>query len=145
MERILMLHGLNHDQMGKGEGSVHGAVTMEDLDQLVGKTAAALGVEVDSYQNNEEKEVIRRIETAEAEHYAGILFNPADWMDTGSGIAEALAKLMIPVMEIHISNVDKRADRTNVIAPSVTGLLTGFGVKVYSYGLRILAAEIRKE
>ena len=29
--------------------------------------------------------------------------------------------------------------------PIVTGLLTGFGVKVYSYGLRILAAEIRKE
>jgi len=144
MEKILMLHGINHDKMGKGDHSSHGSTTMEDLNEQLTEKARTLGIEMDFFQSNNEKSVIQKIEAAGNESYAGILFNPASWIENGEEIAGALAKLDIPVLEVHMSNTNKETISRNVIAPSVTGLITGFGEKVYTTGLEILVEDIRE-
>ena len=66
-------------------------------------------------------------------------------MDSGEEIAAALAQSGLPVAEVHMSNVCKAPDSHNVIAPAVTGLVTGFGESVYTAGLRLLVEFLRRQ
>ncbi len=142
MTKILMLHGIHHDQMGKGSNSPHGATTMECLNQQLAEEAARLSVEVVPFQSNDPEQVVQRVLAAPGEGIQGILFNPATWTEDGEVIAAALAQSGLPVLELHMSNIQKEPVTRNVIAPAVTGLLTGFGEAVYVQGLRILAQQL---
>ena len=71
------------------------------------------------------------------------LFNPASWMDNGQDLCEALDKCTIPVLEIHLGNFNKKDTVTNVIAPHVTGILSGFGEQVYPLGLEVLNTYLK--
>ena len=142
MEKILILHGLDHDKMGKGVGS-H-AVTMEEINAQLERTAQELKISVSFYQNNDSAKVIQTVAEAPQQGFSGIVFNPAAWMDHGTEIAQALKKVGIPIVEVHMSNICKDVDSHNVIAPSVTGLVTGFGQRVYSVGLEMLVDYLRE-
>lgn len=141
MKKYLMVHGYGHDQMGKAPSGLHGSTTMADLDDSLGRKAAELGVAVESFQSNDPAAVAAKIEAAEAEGFSGLLFNPAVWMnhDDSETIAAALKKTALPVCEVHLGNVNKAGDIVkNLIAPTVTGLVTGFGETVYPIGLQLL-------
>lgn len=133
-----MLHGLNHDKMGKEPNSVH-PITMETLNAQMTREAEKLGVELECYQDNDSKTVSEKILSARAQGIDGIVFNPAAWMDSGVEIARALKQASLPVVEVHMSNINKEVSCSNVIAPAVTGLVTGFGELVYVMGLRMLS------
>ncbi len=141
MVKILVVHGLDHDKMGKGAG-VH-SVTMEEINAMLEQTAKERQISVDFYQNNDSAQVAQTIADASQRGFSGIVFNPAAWMDTGEEIAQALKKAGLPAVEVHMSNICKDVDSHNVIAPSVTGLVTGFGARVYSVGLAMLADYLR--
>ena len=142
MSKFLMLHGYGHDMMGKNPNGKHGSTTMEMLDDMLLKKAKELNVEVESFKNNYKKVVSDRIFSASAE-FDGILFNPASWMDNGQDLCEALDKCTIPVLEIHLGNFNKKDTVTNVIAPHVTGILSGFGEQVYPLGLEVLNTYLK--
>lgn len=144
MAKYLMLHGFGHDTMGKGADTHHGATTMEMLDEMLAKKAAALGVEVESFQSNDEAKVIDRINTAK-DCFDGILFNPASWVDNGKEIGLALGSCGLPVLEVHLGNVNKTDTCTNLIAPHVKGIVSGFGESVYPFGLELLDSFVRGE
>lgn len=140
MEKVLVIHGLNHDTMGKGANTVH-AVTMESLNEVMLAKAATLDLAVDFYQNNDYTAVAAKISAAKAEGYEGIVFNPAQWMEMeteGRVIAAALKDAGIPTIEIHISNICKAETLYNVIAPAVTALVAGVGEAVYPAALQML-------
>lgn len=143
MKKFLVLHGLNHDKMGMEPNSVH-PVTMAHINELMEKAAAPMGVTLGFYQNNDSSKVIKKILGASSEGYCGIVFNPAAWMDNGTDIAAALLQINIPVVEVHMSNTNKTETAHNVIAPAVTGLVTGFGEQVYMAGLALLAGLSNK-
>ncbi|MCI9155741.1 MAG: type II 3-dehydroquinate dehydratase [Lawsonibacter sp.] len=143
MEKILILHGLDHDKMGKEAGS-H-SVTMEQINARLEQTAEECGVVLSFYQSNDCSSVVQTVLEAGAKGFGGIVFNPAAWVDTGAEIAGALKQSGLPIVEVHMSNICKTADSHNVIAPSVTGLVTGFGEQVYSVGLKMLAAHLRAD
>ena len=136
MERILILHGLDHDKMGTDAGP-H-SVTMEQINALLEQAAKECQVSVSFYQNNDCMQVAQMIMDTAQNEFSGIVFNPGAWMETGIELAEALKKSDIPVVEVHMSNICKNSDVHNVIAPHVTGLVTGFGAQVYSVGLKML-------
>ncbi|MDO4493704.1 MAG: type II 3-dehydroquinate dehydratase [Clostridia bacterium] len=139
--KYLVLHGLDHDKMGKTPGK-H-ATTMEELDAMVAAKAKELGVETVSYQNNDSKAVCEKLLGAENEGIAGVIFNPAEWMKSGEDIAEALKQIRIPVAEVHMGNTCKAPESFNVIAPAVTGLITGFGNDVYPIALELLVMKTK--
>lgn len=142
--KILMLHGLNHDKMGKEPNSAH-PITMETLNAQMAQQAEKLGVELECYQNNDSKAVSEKILSARAQGIDGIVFNPAAWMDSGVEIAQALKQAGLPVVEVHMSNINKEVTCSNVIAPAVTGLVTGFGESVYVIGLQMLTEYLRNQ
>lgn len=138
MKKILVIHGLDHDKMGKDANSPH-AVTMETLNKQMEQAAGEMDVSLSFYQNNDIKKVCDTILAAPGQGVQGIVFNPAAWMDSGVEIAQALKQAGLPVVEVHMSNINKEVTCSNVIAPAVTGLVTGFGESVYVIGLRMLS------
>ena len=141
MNKILVIHGLNHDKMGKEANSPH-PVTMEHLNELMDAKAKDLHLSVTYYQNNDHFAVAERIRTAKNEGYEAIVFQPAKWMfmeEEGHILAAALKEAGIPTLEIHISNIFTANTVQNRIGPAVTCILSGFGNDVYPMALDVLA------
>jgi 3-dehydroquinate dehydratase-2 len=138
MRRFLMLHGINHNMFGKRDPKLYGTVTLEEIDQRLEALARELGVEIESYQTNNEGDLCARIHQAYADQVDGILINAGAWTHYSYGIRDALAIVTAPIVEIHMSNVHAREPfrHVSVFAEVVRGQICGFGVDSYLLGLR---------
>lgn len=82
--------------------------------------------------------MVERIHAALAENFSGILINAGAWTHYSYAIADALAILSVPIVEIHMSNVHAREDfrHKSVLSNVARGSIAGFGVESYLLGLR---------
>jgi 3-dehydroquinate dehydratase-2 len=146
MQRILMLHGINHNMFGKRDPVQYGTITLAEIDSRLCKLAAELGVEVESFQTNDEGAMCQRIHDAFTEGMDAVLINAGAWTHYSYGLRDALAILTVPIVEIHMSNIHAREEfrHHSVFAPIVRGQICGFGVESYLLGLRAAVAAIRE-
>lgn len=134
--KILVIHGPNLNMLGKREPEIYGAMTLDEINSLLGQKARELGVEVDCFQSNSEGEIVTRIQDA-IKNFDGILINPGAYTHTSVAIRDAILSTGLPVVEVHISNVHKREDfrHKSFISGVALGVITGFGVGSYALGL----------
>jgi 3-dehydroquinate dehydratase-2 len=146
MQRILMLHGINHNMFGKRDPVQYGTITLAEIDSRLTKLAAELGVEVESFQTNDEGAMCQRIHDAFTEGMDAVLINAGAWTHYSYGLRDALAILAVPIVEIHMSNIHAREEfrHHSVFAPIVRGQICGFGVESYLLGLRAVVAAMRE-
>jgi 3-dehydroquinate dehydratase-2 len=146
MQRILMLHGINHNMFGKRDPVQYGTITLAEIDSRLRKLAAELGVEIESFQTNDEGAMCERIHDAFTEGVGAVLINAGAWTHYSYGLRDALAILTVPIIEIHMSNIHAREEfrHHSVFAPIVRGQICGFGVESYLLGLRAAVAAIRE-
>ncbi len=64
MKRILVLHGVNLDMLGKRETALYGTITLDEINQHLHTLAKDLGVELETFQANFEGEMCERIHQA---------------------------------------------------------------------------------
>ena len=138
MLKILILHGVNLNMFGRRDPTHYGTVTLKDIDNALFKLAAELGVELATFQTNYEGEMIERLHKALDEGFAALVINAGAWTHTSLALADALAMLNIPKVEVHLSNIYARETirQSSLIAPVVTGSICGFGLESYLLGLR---------
>jgi 3-dehydroquinate dehydratase-2 len=136
--KILMLHGINHNMFGKRDPAQYGTITLAEIDAQLQKLGRELGVEVMSFQTNNEGAMCERIHQAFAERMDAVLINAGAWTHYSYGIRDALAVLTVPVVELHMSNIHAREEfrHRSVFAAIVKGQICGFGVDSYLLGLR---------
>jgi 3-dehydroquinate dehydratase II len=146
MQRILMLHGINHNMFGKRDPVQYGTITLAEIDSRLTKLAAELGVEVESFQTNDEGAMCQQIHDAFTQGMDAVLINAGAWTHYSYGLRDALAILAVPIVEIHMSNIHAREEfrHHSVFAPIVRGQICGFGVESYLLGLRAVVAAIRE-
>jgi 3-dehydroquinate dehydratase II len=146
MQRILMLHGINHNMFGKRDPVQYGTITLAEIDSRLRKLAAELGVEVESFQTNDEGAMCQHIHDAFTQGMDAVLINAGAWTHYSYGLRDALAILTVPIVEIHMSNIHAREEfrHHSVFAPIVCGQICGFGVESYLLGLRAAVAAIRE-
>ena len=143
MKKILMLHGINHNMFGKRDPVQYGTITLAELDDRLQALGVELGVQVESFQTNNEGAMCERIHRAFEERCHAVLINAGAWTHYSYGIRDALAILTCPVVELHMSNVHAREPfrHHSVFAEVVTGQICGFGVESYLLGLRAAVAQ----
>ncbi|MUL35133.1 type II 3-dehydroquinate dehydratase [Gloeocapsopsis dulcis] len=145
MSSILVLHGPNLNLLGQREPEVYGYTNLEDINSLLKEEAQKLGVVIAALQSNHEGVLVDAIHTAKSEHQ-GILINAGAYTHTSVALRDALAAVMIPAVEVHISNIYQREAfrHHSYIAPVVLGQISGFGANSYRLGLQALVNYLKK-
>ena len=142
---ILIINGPNLNLLGKREPGVYGSDSLEEIQREILEKAKQIGAEVDFFQSNHEGAIIDALHEA-MDSYDGVVLNAGAYTHYSYAIRDAIAAIKIPVVEVHMSNVNSRDEvrHTSVIAPGCAGTIAGFGKNSYILGLRA-AAEIAWE
>ncbi len=144
--KILVLNGPNLNFLGIREKGIYGSKDYKDLLEMLQKKADDLGIELETFQSNSEGEIIDRIQKAYLDKVDGIVINPGAYTHYSYAIRDALASILCPIIEVHISNVHKREEfrHVSVTAPVCTGQIVGLGLKGYLLAMDALVMEIKK-
>lgn len=136
--KILILHGVNLNMFGKRDQKHYGTATLADINDSLIALADELGVTLELYQTNYEGQMVERIHAALDENFGAVVINAGAWTHYSYAIADALAILCIPIVEVHMSRVFAREDfrKHSVLASVSSGSIAGFGVDSYLLGLR---------
>jgi len=141
---VLLLNGPNLNMLGVREPEVYGTATVEDHAETAAKAAAAHGLEVVHHQSNHEGELIELIQGARGVH-AAIVINAGAFTHYSWAIHDALAMFDGPIVELHISNPQRREPwrHTSVVAPVATGSISGFGSAGYRLAIDAVAGILK--
>ncbi|MFC2140287.1 type II 3-dehydroquinate dehydratase [Candidatus Auribacterota bacterium] len=144
--KILVIHGPNLNLLGEREINLYGSVTLDEINQRLSRIAGESGAEIESYQSNHEGDLVDKIGKAKGK-IDYIIINPAAYTHTSVAIADAIAAVSIPTIEVHISNIYKREEfrHKSLIAPVCVGQISGFGDNSYYLALRALLDKIEKK
>jgi 3-dehydroquinate dehydratase-2 len=137
--RVLVLNGVNLDILGRRDPALYGGLTMAELEGRIYKWARELELAVQCRQTNDEGEFVKWCHDAYAS-VDGIVLNPAAWTHYAWAIHDALEPLTIPIVEVHLSNVDEREEwrRHSVVADLVAERFIGHGPDGYKLALDYL-------
>jgi 3-dehydroquinate dehydratase-2 len=126
--KILIINGPNLNMLGTREPEIYGSQSFESY--LTELREMLDGEEIEYRQSNHEGDIIDWLQEAEAD---GIILNAGAYTHTSLAIADAIASISIPVIEVHISNIASREPirHTSLIAPVCQGSIAGFGLKSY--------------
>ena len=144
--KLLVLNGPNLNMLGIREKNIYGAETYEDLKNLIEKTFAENGIEGEIYQSNHEGDLVDRIQQAYFDGTDGIVINPAAYTHTSVAILDALKAVMLPAVEVHISDVSQREDfrQISYAGKACVKTIMGKGFQGYVEAIRFLM-EYKKE
>jgi 3-dehydroquinate dehydratase-2 len=136
----LVLHGPNLNLLGTREPGVYGRFTLAEVDRLIREHGRRRGLRVECRQSNVEGELIGWLQKAAGEGFSGVVFNPGAFTHYSIALRDAVAAIMIPVVEVHLSNVHGREEfrRHSVIAAVARGQIAGFGPQSYLLGIEAL-------
>jgi len=133
--KIIIINGPNLNLLGKRETNIYGDLSFQEFLNQLKKTYPLLDLEY--YQSNIEGELIDKIQEV-GFTYDGIILNAAAYTHTSIGIADAVAGITVPVIEVHISNTYSRETFRHVsyLAPNAKGVIAGFGLQSYELALQ---------
>ena len=139
MNRILVVHGPNLNLLGTRQPEIYGSMTLTAIDEALQDAAGRHGVQLRAVQSNHEGVLVDAIQ--EARTWAdGIIINPGALTHYSISLADALASINLPAIEVHISNIYAREEwrRRSVVAPVVVGTICGLGWRGYTFALDAL-------
>ena len=105
MKKILILNGPNLNLLGVRQTDVYGEKT---LDELISEIKVAFPNEnIIHIQSNHEGVLIDKLHEYGFD-FDGIVFNAGAYTHTSIALADAVRSIKTPVIELHISDINKR-------------------------------------
>jgi 3-dehydroquinate dehydratase-2 len=138
--RVAVLNGVNLDVVGRRDPTLYGGLSLNQLESRIYDWGRELELQVDCRQTNSEAEYIGWCHDAE-EWAGGVIVNPGAWTHYSYAIHDALELVSVPIVEVHLSNVDERENwrRNSVIADLAAARVIGKGPDGYREALEFLA------
>lgn len=132
MLRITIINGPNLNLLGSRETDIYGGKTFEEFYATLQHSYAKQAT-FQYHQSNVEGEIVNLLQTADKES-GGIILNAAAYTHTSVAIADAIAAIGTPVLEVHISNIYAREEfrKTSLTASKCIGVITGLGLNGYT-------------
>jgi 3-dehydroquinate dehydratase-2 len=138
--KIQIINGPNLNLLGKREPGIYGNKSFEEY--FTELTTRYNGTaELEYYQSNVEGELINKLHEV-GFTYDGIVINMGAYTHTSVAIADAIAGIRTPVIEVHISNIYAREEfrHISLSGRNCKGVLTGFGMDGYRLAIENLLA-----
>ncbi len=140
--QVLVLNGVNLDMLARRDPAVYGGLSLNELETQIYGWAQELGLSVRCRQSNSEGEYVGWIHDAYGDA-GGLIVNPGAWSHYSYAIHDALEILEVPVVEVHLSDIQGREEwrRHSVIADVVSHRVIGKGPRGYREALAYLAEQ----
>ena len=137
--RVDVLNGVNLDVLGRRDPEVYGGFSLSELETRIYRWGAELGCTVRCRQTNHEGEFVEWCHDA-MDHSDAVIVNPAAWTHYSWAIRDALEAVGVPIVEVHLSNVDEREEwrRFSVLQGLVSHRVIGRGPDGYREALEFL-------
>ncbi|MCI8419493.1 MAG: type II 3-dehydroquinate dehydratase [Oscillospiraceae bacterium] len=135
--KLLFLNGPNLNMLGIREPDIYGRRTYADLENYIRDFCGELGIDCEIVQSNHEGTLVDAIQAAYGK-MDGIVINPAAYTHTSVALLDALKAVMLPAVEVHLSDVSKREDfrQISYVRLACCRTVAGYGFEGYR-----LAAE----
>ena len=137
---IHIINGPNLNLVGKREPEVYGNRSLDqylqELTELFPQHA------IDVFQSNIEGKIVDRLQQVGFDD-CGIILNAGGYTHTSVAIADAVAAITAPVVEVHISNIYAREPfrHKSLLSPVCKGIVAGFGLDSYRLALLSLLSS----
>ena len=134
--QVAVLNGVNLNALADRDPAVYGGISYPELETRIYGWAVELGLSARCFQTNAEGQFVDWCH--DARRWAnGVVVNPGAWTHYSYAIRDALELVAVPVVEVHLSDIDKREDwrRRSVIADVVSTRVLGKGPDGYREAL----------
>ena len=137
---VMVLNGPNLNLLGTREPDIYGTETLESIEAACRKRAADLGLAVEFRQSNNEGDLVDWVQEASGSHQA-LIVNAGAYTHTSVALLDALLATELPVIEVHLSNINQREEfrHHSYVSKAADGMICGLGGLGYELALESLA------
>lgn len=134
------MNGPNLNLLGKREPDIYGSQTFEHFFNNL--TDQFIDHEFEYFQSNVEGELINALHAADA-NFDAVILNAGGYTHTSVALADAIAGIKTPVVEVHISNIYAREEfrHVSLTGKNAEGVITGFGLAGYEMAVKYLVGR----
>ena len=143
MKKITVINGPNLNFLGIREKEVYGSENYESLCEYIENYCSKKKIEVEIFQSNSEGQIIDFLQKAYYEKVDGIVINPGAYTHYSYAIFDALKSVLIPTVEVHLSDIYNREDfrKVSVTAPACVKQIYGKGKDGYIEAIKFLVVK----
>ena len=142
--QVVVLNGVNLDVLGRRDPALYGGLSLDELETQIYEWASELGCHVRCRQTNSEGEYVNWCHDA-LDWADGVVVNPGAWTHYSYAIRDALELLEVPLVEVHLSNIEEREPwrRHSVIGELASKRVIGKGPNGYREALEYVVEQAR--
>jgi len=135
-KQILIVNGPNLNLLGKREPEIYGHQTFEQYFEIL-RDKFESHVDLHYFQSNHEGALIDKIHEV-GFTFDGIVLNAGGLTHTSIALADAIAAVKTPTVEVHISNVHAREEyrHHSFLSKNCIGIIIGFGLRGYDFAIQ---------
>jgi 3-dehydroquinate dehydratase-2 len=140
--KIEIINGPNLNLLGKREPEKYGTQSFEEY--LEALRFEFPEVVIEYFQSNIEGEIINKIHEVGFD-YDGIILNAGGYTHTSVSIADAVAAVNAPVIEVHITNISAREGfrHNSIVGRYCTGSIIGLGLFGYRLAVEAVIESVK--
>ncbi|MBT8762352.1 3-dehydroquinate dehydratase [Desulfohalobiaceae bacterium Ax17] len=147
--KFLIVNGPNLGYLGQRQPEIYGSQGMSSLEAMLEEKHPDFKqlVELSIFQANGEGQIIDRLEQAWKDKVDGLVVNAGAYTHTSLAIADCLAWIKIPYVEVHLSNILARESfrHQSLLAQNSLGVIAGFGLMSYVLAIEALLDHLQKK
>jgi 3-dehydroquinate dehydratase-2 len=140
--RVAVLNGVNLDVLHRRDPALYGGLGLAELESRIYLWSNELEVQTRCRHTNHEGQYVDWCHDA-LDWADGVILNPGAWSHYSYAIRDAVELFTVPVVEVHLSNIEEREEwrRVSVIGELATKRVIGKGPEGYREALQFLAGS----
>lgn len=138
--KLIIINGPNLNLLGTRETDIYGSESFENYFAQLKEQFSDHTLEY--FQSNQEGALIDKLHEV-GFSYDGIIVNLAGYTHTSVALADAIAAINTPVVEVHISNIHARESfrHHTYTGAKATGIISGLGLKGYELAIKYVLEQ----
>ena len=146
MITFLVVNGPNLNMLGTRDPEQYGSMTLDQIQHKMIARAKELGVNLLFIQSNNESKLVDFVQQNGSNAH-GIIINPAGLTRIGFPLLDSCIDTKLPMVEVHLSNPDKREiwRQGSIFSVICNGSISGLGWMGYIAAIEYLSANLSGE